>query len=87
MYQKRRKVDNGVRAEILKGSIIRALFRLAWPVMLSNLMHTAYNLADTFWLGRLGKTALAAPTISWPIIWLMISLSDGIGIAGRFFIM
>lgn len=82
MYQKKRKIDNAVRTEILKGSIIKALLKLAWPVMVGNLMHTAYNLADTFWLGRLGKEALAAPTISWPLIWLVISLSDGIGIAG-----
>jgi putative MATE family efflux protein len=70
------------RAEILKGSITRTLFVLAWPVVLGNLMQTAYNLADTFWLGRLSKEALAAPTISWPIIWLVISLSDGIAVAG-----
>ncbi|MCD6507880.1 MATE family efflux transporter [Candidatus Poribacteria bacterium] len=70
------------RTEILKGSIIRVLFVLMWPIVLGNLMQTAYNLADTFWLGKLSKEALAAPTISWPIIWLMLSLSDGIGVAG-----
>lgn len=82
MNPKNRRIDKDIRTEILSGSIFKALFRLAWPVMLGNLMQTAYNLADTFWLGRLGKEALAAPTISWPIIWLMISFSDGIGIAG-----
>ena len=71
-----------MREEILKGSIVGALLRLAWPVVLGSLIHTAYNLADTFWLGHLSKEALAAPTISWPIIWLVLSLSDGIAVAG-----
>lgn len=79
---RKKQIDKDIRKEILSGSIIKSLFRLAWPVMVGNLLHTAYNLADTFWLGRLGKEALAAPTISWPIIWFMISVSDGIGIAG-----
>lgn len=55
---------------------------LAWPVMVSNLFQTVYNLTDAFWLGKLGPEAVAAPSISWPIIFLFISLSAGFGIAG-----
>ena len=68
--------------DIIAGPIVRSLFRLAWPIMLSNLLHTMYNLVDTFWLGRLGKEALAAPTLSWPVIFLVISIGAGLGIAG-----
>ncbi len=64
------------------GPITPALLRLAWPVMLSNLFQTVYNLVDTLWLGRLGKVAIAAPTISWPLVFLMISLGAGVTIAG-----
>jgi Na+-driven multidrug efflux pump len=55
---------------------------LAWPVMLSNAFQTVYNLTDAFWLGKVGLEAVAAPSISWPIIFLLISLSAGFGIAG-----
>jgi putative MATE family efflux protein len=50
--------------------------------MLSNAFQTVYNLTDAFWLGRVGPEAVAAPSIAWPIMFLLISLSGGFGIAG-----
>ncbi len=67
---------------ITQGPIARSLFRLAWPIMASNLLLTMHNLIDIFWLGRLGKEAVAAPTLAWPVIFLVISLGMGLGIAG-----
>jgi len=67
---------------LTEGPILRGLFRLAWPIMLSNFAQTLYNLIDALWLGRLGKEALAAPTLAWPIIFLVISIGAGLGIAG-----
>ena len=64
------------------GPIARSLLLLAWPVMLSNLFQTIYNFVDTLWLGRLGKVAVAAPTLAWPLIFLMISVGFGVTIAG-----
>jgi len=65
------------------GSIYRGLWVLGWPVMLTNLFHTFYNLVDTFWLGRVGKEAIAAPTVSWPMIWVVIAIAFGFSIAGQ----
>ena len=70
------------RRNLTGGPIARTLLVLAWPVMLSNLFQTIYNLVDTLWLGRLGKVAIAAPTIVWPLVFLMISIGAGITIAG-----
>ena len=72
------------REQILKGPIIKTLFLLGWPIMISSLLETAYTLADTFWLGRLeeSKYAVAALQISWPIIFLLISIAFGFGAAG-----
>jgi putative MATE family efflux protein len=71
---------------ILEGPIIRTLFVLGWPIMVTNLLETMYNLVDMFWLGRLGPpestNAVAAMQISWPIIFLLISLAFGFGSAG-----
>ena len=64
------------------GPIARSLLALAWPVMLSNLFQTIYNFVDTLWLGRLGKVAVAAPTIAFPLVFLMISIGFGVTIAG-----
>jgi putative MATE family efflux protein len=71
---------------ILEGPIIKTLFVLGWPIMVTNLLETMYNLVDMFWLGRLGPpestNAVAALQISWPIIFLLISLAFGFGSAG-----
>ena len=64
------------------GSIYKGLWVLGWPVMLSNLFQTFYNLIDTFWLGKVGKDAIAAPTVSWPMIFMVIAISIGFAIAG-----
>lgn len=71
-----------MRAKILEGDILRTTLTLAWPVMLSNTFQTVYNLTDTFWLGRVGPEAVAAPSVSWPIMFLLMSLSAGFGVAG-----
>jgi putative MATE family efflux protein len=71
---------------ILEGPIIKTLFILGWPIMVTNLLHTMYTLVDTFWLGKLGPSestnAVAALQISWPLIFLLISLAFGFGSAG-----
>ena len=72
----------GMRDQILNGDIIKTTLTLAWPVMLSNAFQTVYNLTDAYWLGKLGPEAVAAPSLSWPIMFLLISLSAGFGIAG-----
>ncbi|MCK4412981.1 MAG: MATE family efflux transporter [Candidatus Eisenbacteria sp.] len=65
-----------------KGPLTRGLFAVAWPVMLSFLLMTLYNLADAFWLGKLGKTALVAPTVTMNVFFLALSLAMGLGSGG-----
>ncbi|MCF8001861.1 MAG: MATE family efflux transporter [Halanaerobiales bacterium] len=67
---------------IVEGPIFKSLITLAWPIMLSQLMQTLYNLADTLWLGRVGPEAVAAISISFPIVFMMISIAAGLTIAG-----
>ena len=74
------------KEHILTGPIVKTLFILGWPVMISNLLHSMYNIVDTFWLGKLGGTestnAVAALQISWPIVFLLIAMAFGFGSAG-----
>ncbi|MFW6117829.1 MAG: MATE family efflux transporter [Thermoproteota archaeon] len=74
--------EHPMRDKILNGNVIQTALILGWPVMLSNLFQSLYNLTDAFWLGKLGPEAVAAPSISWPIIFFFISLSGGFGVAG-----
>jgi putative MATE family efflux protein len=45
-------------------------------------MQVTYNLADTFWVGRLGQNAVSALSFSWPLVFLMISIGGGFTVAG-----
>ncbi|WP_192349619.1 MATE family efflux transporter [Algoriphagus sp. Y33] len=63
-------------------SLARSLFTLAWPIIMANILQTAYQLIDTFWLGRLGANAVAAVSISFPILFLVLSLGAGLTLAG-----
>ena len=55
---------------------------LALPIIGVNLLQTGYQLVDAFWVGRLGANAVAAVSISFPINFLLISLSSGFAFAG-----
>ncbi|WP_426349975.1 MATE family efflux transporter [Alloiococcus sp. CFN-8] len=67
---------------ILDGNIYRVIFILALPIMVNNLIQTAYNLVDGLWVSRLGPTEFAATSFVWPVNFLFISLGLGISIAG-----
>lgn len=68
--------------KLTEGSIVRSLVRLSVPIVFANILQTAYQLIDTFWVGRLGAKAVAAVSLSFPIIFLLVSLGGGLVIAG-----
>lgn len=63
-------------------SSLRALLELAIPIVAANMLQTVYQLTDTFWLGRLGAVAVAAVSLSFPILFLIISFGGGLTVAG-----
>ncbi len=65
-----------------EGSVLKSLLALSVPIIFANILQTAYQLTDTFWVGRLGTVAIAAVSISFPFIFLFISLGGGLAIAG-----
>ncbi|RLF80991.1 MATE family efflux transporter [Thermococci archaeon] len=75
-----------MRAEILEGNIEKTLFRLAYPLIINNLIHVLYNITDTFWLGKIGREALSAPGVSWPLIGTLMNLGQGFAVAGFAFV-
>jgi len=67
---------------ILTGSIPRAMLQLAIPIILANILQTGYQLTDAFWVGRLGASAVAAISVSFPVTFLVIALGSGLAMAG-----
>lgn len=70
------------QVNLLEGDLYKNIVKLGLPLALASVIQTLYNLADTFWLGKLGREALSAPIISFNIIFFVISLAIGFSIAG-----
>lgn len=68
--------------DLTQGSVIKSLLRLSIPIVMANFLQTAYQLTDTFWVGRIGTNAIAALSISFPIIFFLISLGTGFAVSG-----
>ncbi|WP_101295758.1 MATE family efflux transporter [Halegenticoccus soli] len=58
------------------------MIRLAWPMVVIQLLQVAYNVADTFWLGALSADAVGALSLAFPIIFFLISVGAGFTAAG-----
>ncbi|MBE5965049.1 MAG: MATE family efflux transporter [Lachnospira sp.] len=67
---------------ILNGSLLKALFTLAIPIVLNSFIQTMYNLTDSYWLGKLGEANQAAITMVSPIQNIIVSFGTGITVAG-----
>ena len=65
-----------------EGKIFNSLISLALPIIFANTLQTTYQLIDTFWLGRLGADAVAAVSLSFPVLFLVLSIGSGLTLAG-----
>lgn len=66
---------------LLEGPIFRSLLTLAVPIVLANVLQSGYQLIDAFWVGRLGGAAVAAVSLSFPVMFLMFTIGAGPSIA------
>ncbi|MFC7098492.1 MATE family efflux transporter [Halobaculum marinum] len=69
-------------SDLVEGDLLRPMLRVAWPLVLIQLLQVAYNVADTFWLGRLSADAVGALSLAFPIVFLFISVGGGFTAAG-----
>ncbi|MGB9784468.1 MAG: MATE family efflux transporter [Fervidicoccaceae archaeon] len=72
------KIVRGKEKDIMEGNLTRVLLSLAFPLMISDLSEVLYNIADTLWLSWLGPAQVAAPTVSWPPIYVLLSFGNGV---------
>lgn len=65
----------------------KAVISLAVPTVISQLIHLAYNMADTFFVGQLNDPVqVAAATVSMPAFVCMVCISNLFGIGGASFV-
>ncbi|WP_049922849.1 MATE family efflux transporter [Halopiger djelfimassiliensis] len=73
-------------SDLTEGSLVRPMFRLAWPLVAIQLLQVAYNVGDTFWLGALSSDAVGAVSIAFPLLFLLIAVGGGFTTAGAILI-
>lgn len=68
------------KKDLTQGSITKKLVQLTLPMMLGIISMVAFNLIDAFYVGQLGKTELAALSFTFPVIMVIFSFIQGLGI-------
>lgn len=66
--------------DLTKGNIRQILIQLTLPMIFGILSIIAFNLADTYFLGKLGTLPMAALTFTFPVVTVINSINLGIGI-------
>jgi len=73
---------NPPRASLTEGPITPTLRGLALPMALGIVFIIAVNLADTYYVARLGTEPLAAMTFTFPIVTGVMSVAMGLSVGG-----
>jgi putative MATE family efflux protein len=61
-----------------QGSIPRHLYAVAVPMLLGNFIQSGYTIINAIWVGRIvGKSAMGAIAVSFPIMFLFIAVAAG----------
>ena len=65
--------------DLTEGSIVKTILKTSIPLIVAFLLQSAFNIVDAFFVGKISSEALAAVSISFPVVFLIISLGAGIG--------
>ncbi|XXT14523.1 MATE family efflux transporter [Sorangium sp. So ce429] len=68
--------------DLTTGSVPRHLVTFSLPMLLGSFLHTAYSFINAIWVGQfLGTGALAAVTVSFPVIFTIFGVGMGMTLA------
>ncbi len=70
------------KLDFTKAPLLKSLVVLSVPIIIANILQTLYSLIDTFWVGRLGAEAVAAVSMSFPVLFLVLALGIGVSVSG-----
>ncbi len=72
----------GHMRDFTTGNIWQHIIAFSWPMFVGNLFQALYNTVDSFWVGRfIGAEALAAVSVSFPVIFALVALIMGLTMA------
>ena len=70
------------RIQTLLGNPKKAIFKLAWPMIVAMSVQTLYHFVDAFWVSGLGPDALSAVGFFFPFFFMILAIGNGLGIGG-----
>ncbi|AWI03400.1 MATE family efflux transporter [Clostridium drakei] len=67
--------------ELRNGKISTLLWKFSWPAVIAMLVNSMYNIIDRIFVGRgVGSLAIAATTVAFPIMLILMAVSALIGV-------
>ncbi|MBN2014724.1 MAG: MATE family efflux transporter [Candidatus Altiarchaeota archaeon] len=66
--------------DLTEGDVLKTILKTSVPLMVAFLLQSSFNVVDAFFVGQISAEALAAVSISFPMIFFIISLGTGVGV-------
>lgn len=79
--QSLREAIRGTHQDFTEGSISRAVFLLATPMVLEMIMESLFAIVDVFWVTRLGSDAVATVGLTESMLTLVFSVALGVSMS------
>ena len=74
------KTKHHNKARLIEGPVGKTLVGMTLPMMIGIVGMVAFNLVDTFFVGRLGTLELAAMGFTFPVVMVVSSIARGLGV-------
>ncbi|MCC6589806.1 MAG: hypothetical protein IT168_24140 [Bryobacterales bacterium] len=81
IWQTIKEAVGGTQQDFTEGSISRAVFLLATPMVLEMLMESLFAIVNVFWVTRLGSDAIATVGLTESMLTLVLSVAIGVSMS------
>ena len=68
------------RLDLLSGSVSKNVLYLAMPMVFVMFLQTLFNIVDTIFVGRVSAYAVAAVSMAFAVMFIVIAIGGGLGV-------